>query len=248
MEIPEKQSLNSFKEEIENQEKSASRDVWARKAEYLLSLIGFSVGLGVVWRFPYLCMRNGGGAFLVPFFIFMLICGFPLYFMELSLGQFSGKSPLVLWCICPLFQGLGFCMVTISFIITWYYGLVVAWVLCYLFYSFFPTLPWASCDNAWNSDNCVVLRSANSGNTLNLTAQNESSFLNVSYRILNNTGYNVSSVLNQSHDFYPTASTEFWRCGCLDIRKSSEYLILSSAAGEFFTLFIPECIYLLSSD
>jgi len=37
------------------------RDVWSRKAEYMLSLIGYTVGLGSVWRFPYLCMRNGGG-------------------------------------------------------------------------------------------------------------------------------------------------------------------------------------------
>ncbi|XP_033764043.1 sodium- and chloride-dependent glycine transporter 1-like [Pecten maximus] len=221
----EKQSLTTQHEDnvSHGSGEGVSRDVWARKTEYILSLIGFSVGLGVVWRFPYLCMRNGGGAFLVPFFIFMLICGFPLYFMELSLGQFSGKSPLVLWCICPLFQGLGFCMVTISFIITWYYGLVVAWVLCYLFYSFFPTLPWASCDNSWNSENCVVLRSANPSNALNFTLLNGSTFLNASYEINRNISVNTSS-LEPSQKFYPTAATEFWRYNILGISSGIDVI------------------------
>ncbi|XP_060068555.1 sodium- and chloride-dependent betaine transporter-like [Ylistrum balloti] len=222
----EKKALNSQREGddyLENRS-DVSRDVWARKVEYLLALIGFSVGLGVVWRFPYLCMRNGGGAFLIPFFIFMFICGFPLYFMELSLGQFSGKSPLVLWCICPLFQGLGFCMVTISFIITLYYGLVVAWILCYLFYSFYPTLPWASCDNAWNSDSCVVLRSANPTNSSGFKTPNRSEFLNTSYVVSEPISINASSSQDVNTDFYPTAATEFWRYQILGISSGIDVI------------------------
>ncbi|OWF40780.1 sodium- and chloride-dependent glycine transporter 2-like [Mizuhopecten yessoensis] len=210
-------------------QREVTREVWARKTEYLLSLIGYSVGLGVLWRFPYLCMRNGGGAFLIPFFFFVVVCGFPLYYMELGLGQFSGKSPLVVWCICPLFKGLGFCMVIMSFIVTWYYNLVVAWVLCYLFYSFYPTQPWASCDNDWNSDNCVVIRSKSSNhNNLSLTNQN------ISYTsVINQTTFPnltqlhtdgaVNSTLNTSQVFQ-TAATEFWRYGILGISSGIDQI------------------------
>ncbi|XP_033754993.1 sodium-dependent dopamine transporter-like [Pecten maximus] len=203
-----------------HEDSSDTREVWARKTEYMLSLIGYSVGLGVLWRFPYLCMRNGGGAFLIPFFFFVAVCGFPLYFMELCLGQFSGKSPLVVWCICPLFKGLGVCMVILSFIVTWYYNLVVAWVLCYLFYSFYPTQPWASCDNDWNSPDCVVLRS-NSPIIHNMSLTNQSisnmsltnqSIYNISLTnktvILNTTG--INTMLNETR-VLTTAASEFWR-------------------------------------
>ncbi|XP_069113076.1 sodium- and chloride-dependent glycine transporter 2-like [Argopecten irradians] len=205
-----------------HKDSGSKREVWARKTEYMLSLIGYSVGLGVLWRFPYLCMRNGGGAFLIPFFFFVAVCGFPLYFMELCLGQFSGKSPLVVWCICPLFKGLGVCMVILSFIVTWYYNLVVAWVLCYLYYSFYPTQPWASCDNEWNSPNCVVLRS-NSPRSLtnqsmyNNSATNETRVLNLTNEIefLNVT--NISNTIPEKSQVSPTAATEFWRHAILGI-------------------------------
>lgn len=45
------------------------------------------------------------GAFLVPYFIMLAICGIPIFFMELSLGQFSSLGPLAVWKISPLFKG-----------------------------------------------------------------------------------------------------------------------------------------------
>ena len=86
-------------------ETSLERGNWGHKLDFLLSCVGYAVGLGNLWRFPYLCMRNGGGAFLIPYFIFLLLCGIPLYFLELAFGQFASCSPLTIWSVCPLFKG-----------------------------------------------------------------------------------------------------------------------------------------------
>lgn len=88
-----------------NESKSEERDRWGSRVEFLLALIGYTVGIGSIWRFPILCARNGGGAFLIPFFFFMATCGGPLYYIEVSLGQFCGKSAGAAFDFCPLFKG-----------------------------------------------------------------------------------------------------------------------------------------------
>ncbi|KAL6488168.1 hypothetical protein MHYP_G00019090 [Metynnis hypsauchen] len=65
----------------------APRDGWDSKVEYFLAQVGFSVGLGNVWRFPYLCHQNGGGAFMLLYIVLMVLVGVPLFFMELAAGQ-----------------------------------------------------------------------------------------------------------------------------------------------------------------
>lgn len=82
------------------------REHWGRKIEFFLACIGYAVGLGNVWRFPYLCYKNGGGAFLIPYLIMLFLCGMPLFFMELSLGQYIALGPVTSWAaICPLAKG-----------------------------------------------------------------------------------------------------------------------------------------------
>ena len=85
------------------------REKWGKKVEFFLACIGYAVGLGNVWRFPYLCFENGGGAFLIPYVCMLFLCGMPLFFMELALGQFVSLGPVTSWAaICPLAKGMIF--------------------------------------------------------------------------------------------------------------------------------------------
>ncbi|XP_006631949.2 sodium-dependent proline transporter isoform X1 [Lepisosteus oculatus] len=158
-------------------EYTADRGNWTGKLDFLLSCIGYCVGLGNVWRFPYRTYSNGGGAFLIPYFIMLGICGIPIFFMELSLGQFSSLGPLAVWKISPFFKGAGVGMIVIVSLVAIYYNMIIAYVLFYLFASLTSDLPWQHCGNWWNTDRCLdhrVVQGNNSsvklpGSSLNIT-------------------------------------------------------------------------------
>ncbi len=87
------------------QQEQQQRDVWGKGMDFVLACVGYAVGLGNIWRFPYLCYKNGGGAFLVPYFVFVSCAAAPLLFLEVGLGQFMSQGNISVWNICPIFKG-----------------------------------------------------------------------------------------------------------------------------------------------
>ncbi|CAL8306753.1 unnamed protein product [Gadus morhua 'NCC'] len=148
------------------------RPTWSRQIEFTLAGIGMAVGLGNVWRFPYLCYRSGGGAFLVPYVFMLVVLGIPLLYMELLLGQYMRRGPVqVLKNVCPLLKGVGLASVAISFIMCTYYNVVITWALYYMFSSFRTTLPWQDCNNTWNTQNCTSTPTNSSGEHTSTASQ-----------------------------------------------------------------------------
>ncbi|XP_078542069.1 sodium- and chloride-dependent neutral and basic amino acid transporter B(0+)-like isoform X3 [Lissotriton helveticus] len=131
--------------QAEQNDDGTNRATWSNKTEYLLSMVGYAVGLGNIWRFPYLTYKNGGGAFLIPYLIMMIFTGLPLYLLESALGQFAGLGPVLVWRAAPFFQGVGITMVIVSTLVCIYYNVIVAYALYYLFASFTKVLPWSYC-------------------------------------------------------------------------------------------------------
>ena len=131
-----------------------NRGTWNNKADFILALISYGVGLGNVWRFPYLAYSSGGGAFLIPFLISSVIVGIPYALLEVSLGQWMKEGGIGAWNLTPLFKGIGFANLIIVFFGNVYYEVILAWTLRYLYDSFSFDLPWKYCSNKWNTHCC----------------------------------------------------------------------------------------------
>ncbi|XP_070575280.1 sodium-dependent noradrenaline transporter-like isoform X2 [Ptychodera flava] len=142
------------KEEKVPDDEGDGRQTWGKKIDFLLSVIGFAVDLSNVWRFPYLCYKNGGGAFLIPYIIFLIFGGLPLFYMELALGQYNREGAISVWKICPMFKGAGWAVVLMAYYVAFYYNVIIAWSIYFLFSSFTSTLPWTKCGESWNSPYC----------------------------------------------------------------------------------------------
>jgi neurotransmitter:Na+ symporter, NSS family len=113
------------------------RDQWGTKIGFILAAIGSAIGLGNIWRYPYVVYENGGGAFLLPYFIAIITAGIPLLILEYSLGNRSRRAaPFAYRSLARRWEWLGWWQIGVSFLIASYYMVVIGWVLSYVYFSF----------------------------------------------------------------------------------------------------------------
>ena len=112
------------------------REVFSSRAAFLFAAIGSAVGLGNIWRFPYVAYESGGGAFLIPYLVALLTAGIPLLFLDYALGhRFRGSAPKVFRRIKPWAEPIGWIQFGVAFFITIYYSVIIAWAFMYAFKS-----------------------------------------------------------------------------------------------------------------
>jgi NSS family neurotransmitter:Na+ symporter len=127
----------------------AKRSLWGSKVGFLLAAIESAVGLGNIWRFGYMAYENGGGAFLVPYVVALLVAGIPLMILEYALGHREKASPPLAFArVHPLWEPLGWWMPVVAFFgINLFYAVVIGWCMNYFCFSF--NLSWGSDTSAF---------------------------------------------------------------------------------------------------
>ncbi|XP_011688581.1 PREDICTED: sodium- and chloride-dependent GABA transporter 1 isoform X2 [Wasmannia auropunctata] len=185
------------------------RGTWSSKVEFILSVVGLAIGLGNLWRFPYLCYKNGGGAFMVPYFIALALAGIPMFLMELSLGQMLTIGGLGVFKIAPLFKGVGYATCVLSCWTNVYYIIILAWALFYFLVSLRADVPWRTCDNSWNTRYCLTAEER-----LNVTCWQDDYWPN---NVICTTSFG-----NLSHELLKDPVKEFWERRTLQISPGIE--------------------------
>ncbi|CAI4224307.1 unnamed protein product [Auanema sp. JU1783] len=142
----------------DNEHGEMERLQWTGKFDFLMSMIAYAVGLGNVWRFPYLCFKNGGGSFLAAYAVFFCLAAVPIFIMEVTMGQYLQRGAMEMWQMCPIFKGVGIGNVVIAFMCIAYFCVIVSWAIFYMISSFNSTFPWETCTNYWNDHTCITGR------------------------------------------------------------------------------------------
>ena len=123
---------------------AAPREAFSSRTVFILAAIGSAVGLGNIWRFPYIAYENGGGAFMIPYLVALLTAGLPLLMLEYGVGhRFRASAPLAFRRLHPKTEWIGWWQMGISFVIAVYYAVILGWAMLYTFFSI---------DKAWGED------------------------------------------------------------------------------------------------
>ncbi|XP_070396510.1 sodium- and chloride-dependent glycine transporter 2-like isoform X2 [Dermacentor albipictus] len=197
-------------------EVAEQRDKWSYKVEFVFSCVALSLGLGNIWRFPYLTYQNGGAAFLVPYLLLLMVLGRPMYFLELILGQFSSSSTIKSFACLPLAQCLPMVMMYAVFLTSIYYNVISCYTLTYVYYSLWQVLPWSQCNPEWTNKYCFVQGSK----FVSCKEANESLLL--LFRRINSTEKDAVAIRNGSTVYMvPRDEFESRYNGCKDANETS---------------------------
>lgn len=116
-----------------NLEKNCKRDSWGTKIGFLLAAAGSAIGLGNIWKFPYLTGQYGGGAFIITYLAIIVLLGFTMMLAELVIGRHSQKGPIGAYkYIRKNWAWAGFVGILSSFLILSYYNVIGGWIIKYL--------------------------------------------------------------------------------------------------------------------
>ena len=109
------------------------REQWGSKLAFVFAAAGSAVGLGNIWKFPYVTGQYGGGAFVLVYLVMVLMIGVPVMIAEFSLGRASGKNPIGAYgFVNPKWKFAGFLNVVAPFLILSYYSVVAGWTIAYM--------------------------------------------------------------------------------------------------------------------
>ncbi|WP_300671037.1 sodium-dependent transporter [Desulfoluna sp.] len=124
------------------------RDQWGTRLGFILAAVGSAIGMGNIWRFPYMVYENGGGAFLIPYFVAVFTAGIPLLILEFGVGQkHAGSAPATFRLLKEKWAWIGWWQVLVAFVIACYYVVIIGWSFSYLKFSF--NLGWGSDTSAF---------------------------------------------------------------------------------------------------
>ncbi|XP_055596968.1 sodium-dependent nutrient amino acid transporter 1-like isoform X2 [Uranotaenia lowii] len=224
---------------VKSPNKPIPRDKWGKDIEFLLSCIALSVGLGNVWRFPFTALENGGGAFVIPYLIVLLLVGRPIYYLEMLIGQFSSRGAINVYDSSPAMRGIGYGQIYSTFIVMTYYASLMAVTMRYFVASFSNPLPWSECQDSWNAT-CVDSRLA-----VNNLVQNGTSYVK---KVSSAELYFLKEVLHEKDSIDDGIGTPNWQlvlcllipwtCICLTLIKG----IKSSGKVSYFLAIFPYVI------
>jgi len=117
------------------------RETWSSRRAFVLAAIGSAIGLGNIWRFPFICYENGGGAFLIAFVVALMTAGIPLLVLEFGIGHSTrGAAPKAMRSIHPRMEWFGWAATGIGFVICAYYAVIMSYCANYAVHSL--TLAW----------------------------------------------------------------------------------------------------------
>ncbi|KAF5291488.1 hypothetical protein FQR65_LT01800 [Abscondita terminalis] len=202
-----------------------------------MSCISMSVGLGNVWRFPFTAYENGGGAFLIPYLIVLIIIGRPMYYMEMALGQFTSRGNMkTLSSLSPVFTGVGWAQVIATTCLASYFCELIGLTLFFLINSFTSDLPWSTCKPEWEEENII--------DNITCIASSEKNNVTISNKMTSSELWFTKEVLNQKNQIDDGLGTMQWRLvvcllisWCLTLSVSIKGVKSSGKFSYFLALF-----------